>query len=128
MQSLVTAMENQKIARLIHTGGSVHAGGQDEHWTMGRRLLKIFLLIIWKQGLEAKRLEWEVLKKSNLDWTLVRPPRIIKGRSDEKLQVDEKNLASVQVNVENLVEFMLEQLTRIIREILVEIFKALIDK
>lgn len=111
MQYLVSAMERQGITRLVHTGGSVHYGGEDEHWTMGRRLLKLFLVLFWKPGLEAKRLEWEVLKKSNLDWTLVRPPRIIKGKSNTKLQADEKNLASIQINVENLVEFMLEQLT-----------------
>ena len=111
MQHLVAAMEGQSITRLIHTGGAVHSGGEDEHWTIGRRLLKLFLVLFWKPGLDAKRLEWEVLKKSNLDWTLVRPPRIIEGKSSTKLQADEKNLASVQVNVENLVEFMLEQLT-----------------
>lgn len=111
MQSLVAAMEKQNIARLIHIGGAVHAGGTDEHWTIGRKLLRFFLMLIWKQGLETKRLEWEVLKRSNLDWTLVRPPRIIKGKSGKTLQADEKNLASLEVNVENLAEFMLQQLT-----------------
>jgi len=111
MQYLVNAMERQSITRLIHTGGAVHSGGEDECWTLGRRMLKLFLLLFWKSGLEAKRLEWEVLKKSNLDWTLVRPPRIIEGKSDTAVKADDKNLASVQINVENLVEFMLEQLT-----------------
>ncbi len=111
MQFLVAAMESQGITRLVHTGGAVHSGGEDEHWTLGRRMLRLFLLLFWKPGLKAKRLEWEVLKKSNLDWTLVRPPRIIEGKSKSKLHANEKNLASVQVNVENLVDFILEQLT-----------------
>ena len=111
MKSLVDAMERQNITRLIHTGGAVHQGGINEHWTFGRRLLKLMLVLVWKPGLEAKRLEWEVLKKSNLDWTLVRPPRIIRSKSNGILKADEKNLASIHINVENLVEFMLDQLT-----------------
>jgi hypothetical protein len=40
---------------------------------------------------------------------LVRPPRIIKEKRQGHLVADEKNLASVQVNVEDLAGFMLEQ-------------------
>jgi len=68
------------------------------------------LNLVFKPGLIAKHLEWEFLKRSKLEWTLVRPPWITRGKSMENLSVDEKNLASIQVNVEDLVNFMLEQL------------------
>ncbi len=58
----------------------------------------------------AKKLEWEVLKESNIDWTLVRPPRITKGESTGSLIADEKNLARTQVNVADLADFMLDQI------------------
>jgi hypothetical protein len=51
------------------------------------------------------------LKKSNLDWTLVRPPYIVSGKPHGAVAADEKNLAKTRVNVEDLAAFMLEQIT-----------------
>ena len=86
-------------------------GGENENWTMRRRLLRFFLILVAKPNLVAKQLEWEVLKKSDLDWTLVRPPRITEGELTRNVLADEKNLAGMQVNVEDLASFMLEQIT-----------------
>ncbi|MEJ2600446.1 MAG: NAD(P)H-binding protein [Anaerolineales bacterium] len=111
MEDLVAILERNAVKRFIHIGGAVHGGGTNENWTLSRRLLKLYLNIVCKPVLIAKQLEWELLRKSKLNWTLVRPPRIIKGKPEGHLAADEKNLASVQVNVEDLVEFMLEQIT-----------------
>ncbi|UCF64147.1 MAG: NAD(P)H-binding protein, partial [bacterium] len=110
MENLVIALEKQHIKRFIHIGGAVHPGGENENWTMGRRILRLFLQVVWKPGLVAKKLEWEVLKVSNLDWTLVRPPQITKGGSTGKVNADEKNLARTKINVEDLSNFILAQI------------------
>ena len=110
MENLVAILERNGIKRFIHLGGAVHGGGTNENWTLGRRLLKMYLNIVCKPVLIAKQLEWEVLRSSNLDWTLVRPPRIMKEKPIGHLAADEKNLASVQVNVEDLVDFLLTQI------------------
>jgi putative NADH-flavin reductase len=110
MEDLVAILEKNGIKRFIHLGGAVHGGGTNENWTLGRRLLKMYLNLVCKPVLIAKQLEWEVLKRSNLDWTLVRPPRIMKEKPVGLLAADEKNLASVQVNVEDLVDFLLTQI------------------
>jgi len=102
MEDLVAALEKHNIKRLIHIGGAVHPGGENENWTMGRRLLRLFLNLTWKPGLVAKQLEWEVLKVSNLDWTLVRPPQIIKSGSTGKVKANEKYFVSTKINVEDL--------------------------
>ncbi len=107
MENLVSILEKQGIKRFIHTGGAVHPGGENENWSMGRRMIKIYLTLFAKPILEAKYLEWEVLKKSSLDWTLVRPPQIINGASKGELIADEKNLARTKVYVEDLAEFIL---------------------
>jgi putative NADH-flavin reductase len=113
MEDLVAVLEKKNIKRLIHIGGAAHSGGKNENWTFGRRFLLFFLNMVAKPILVAKHLEWEVLKKSKLEWTLVRPPRIAKGKSKGKnLVADEKNLASIQVNVEDLAVFILEQWIR----------------
>jgi putative NADH-flavin reductase len=110
MKDLVTMLERNAIKRLIHIGGAVHGGGTNENWTLGRKFLRFYLNIVCKPVLIAKQLEWEVLRKSNLDWTLVRPPRITKDKPIGHLIADERNLAAVQVNVEDLTEFILNQI------------------
>jgi putative NADH-flavin reductase len=110
MEDLVAILERNAIIRFIHIGGAVHGGGANEKWTLGRRALKLYLNIVCKPVLIAKQLEWELLRKSNLDWTLVRPPRVTTEKRQGHLVADEKNLASVQVNVEDLADFILEQI------------------
>jgi dihydroorotase-like cyclic amidohydrolase len=78
---------------------------------MNRRLLRFFLSLFSKPILVAKHLEWEVLKTSDLDWTLVRPPRITNEEISGKLSADEKNLYSLHVSVGDLTDFILEQIT-----------------
>jgi len=110
MKNLVTALKKQNIKRFIHIGGAAHPGGENENWTMGRRFLRLFLNLVWKPGLVAKQLEWEVLKKSSLEWTLVRPPQITKGGSTGKVKADDKNLPRTKINVEDLSSFILDQI------------------
>jgi putative NADH-flavin reductase len=110
MENLVAAMRRHGIARLIHVGGAVHDGGHDERWSVRRRLLRLVLNLVYKPGLEAKRLEWEVLRQSDLEWTLVRPPRIAPRKPPGELVADESGLPSLQVWVEDLADFILQQL------------------
>ena len=110
MEDLVAILERNAIKRFIHIGGAVHGGGANENWTLGRQILRLYLSIVCKPVLIAKQLEWEVLRKSNLEWTLVRPPRVIKEKRQGHLVANEKNLANVQVNVEDLADFILEQI------------------
>jgi len=109
MEDLIAALEKNSIKRFIHIGGAVHGGGENENWTTGRKFLRLFLNLVWKAGLIGKEQEWEALKKSNMNWTLVRPPRITKGKPKGNLIADEKNLARTQVSVEDLVDFILDQ-------------------
>jgi hypothetical protein len=104
-------MDKHGIKRYIHIGGAVHAGGDNETWLLNRRLLRFFLSLVGRPILVAKQLEWEVLKASDLDWTLVRPPRIANEEAKGNLFADEKNLKSLKVSVGDLTDFILEQTT-----------------
>ena len=111
LENLVAILEKNNIKRYIHTGGAAHLGGENENWSMGRKNLRLVLKIIAKPILRTKHLEWEVLKKSKLDYTLVRPPGIMKKKFKGKgVIADEKNLARIKVNVEDLADFILEQI------------------
>jgi len=111
MQDIVNIMHKNGIKRYIHIGGAAHEGGENENWTFNRRFLRFFLSLFSKQILVAKHLEWEVLKKSNLDWTLVRPPRIANEPASGNISADEKMLNSLKISVEDLTDFILEQIT-----------------
>ncbi len=112
MEQLVVVLEKQNIKRFIHIGGAAHLGGQNERWSIGRRILRLVLSIIARPVLIAKHLEWEVLKKSKLDYTLVRPPGIMKKVFKGKRAVaNEKSLARTKVNVEDLADFVVDQIT-----------------
>jgi putative NADH-flavin reductase len=111
MKDIVRLMDNNNIKRYIHIGGAAHAGGENEYWPFERRFLRLFLNLFGKQILVAKHLEWEVLKTSDLDWTLVRPPRIANEKVSGKISVNERKLDSLKVSVEDLADFILEQIT-----------------
>jgi uncharacterized protein YbjT (DUF2867 family) len=109
MKDIVRIMVKHGIKRYIHIGGAAHAGGENDSWPLNRRFLRLFLMLLGKPILIAKHLEWEVLKLSDLDWTLVRPPRIANEEATGNLSADEKNLKSLKVSVRDLTDFILEQ-------------------
>lgn len=110
IENLLSVMGKNKVKRLIHIGGAAHGGGENEKWSTGRRMLRFFLGLLWKPVLIAKEMEWDVLKKSDIGWTLVRPPGITKGRPRGNVRADEKNLAGTRIDVEDLAGFILEQI------------------
>jgi putative NADH-flavin reductase len=111
MKNIVSAMDKYGIKRYIHIGGAAHQGGEKEVWNFSRKFLRLFLKLFGKQILVAKHLEWEVLKSSDLDWTLVRPPRIANEVASGNLSANEKKLESLKVSVGDLTDFLLEQIT-----------------
>jgi putative NADH-flavin reductase len=111
LKEIVRIMDKNRIKRYIHIGGAVHKGGENETWNFSRKLLRFFLNLVGKQILVAKHLEWEVLKSSDLDWTLVRPPRIANEPASENISVDEKKLKNLKISVEDLTEFILQQIS-----------------
>ena len=111
MKNIVSAMDKYGIKRYIHIGGAAHQGGENEVWNFNRKFLRLFLNLFGKQILVAKHLEWEVLKSSDLDWTLVRPPRIGNEAVSGNISADEKILKTLKINVEDLTDFVLQQIT-----------------
>ncbi len=111
MKNIVSAMDKYGIKRYIHIGGAAHQGGENEVWDFKRKFLRLFLNLFGKQILVAKHLEWEVLKSSDLDWTLVRPPRIVNEATSGTISADEKTLKSLKINVGDLTDFILQQIT-----------------
>jgi putative NADH-flavin reductase len=111
MKHVLHAMEANGPRRIIHVGGAGYAVVEGEEWTLRRRLLRAGLLLFAKPILEAKWLEWQVLKTSSLDWTLLRPPAILARAPAGRLFADERRLPNISVNLFDFADFMLEQAT-----------------
>ena len=111
MKNIVSAMEAAGLKRLIHIGGAGYSVGEDEQWTMKRRLLRGGLLLFAKPILDAKWLEWKILSTSSIDWTLIRPPAISTTAPSGSLVADEKRLPEISVNILDLADFMIQQIT-----------------
>jgi uncharacterized protein YbjT (DUF2867 family) len=111
MKDIVKIMDRNGIKRYIHIGGAAHEGGENEIWNFNRKFLRLFLNLFGKYILVAKYLEWEVLKSSDLDWTLIRPPRIANEPASGNISVNEKKLESLKVSVEDLTDFILQQIS-----------------
>jgi putative NADH-flavin reductase len=111
MKHVLCAMEANGRRRIIHIGGAGYAVVEGEEWTLRRRLLRVGLLLFAKPILEAKWLEWQALKASSLDWTLLRPPAILARAPAGRLFADERRLPNISVNLFDFADFMLEQAT-----------------
>lgn len=111
MEDIVNILDRNRVKRYIHIGGAVHPGGTDEIWSVKRKFLRTFLNLVSNQILITKQLEWEVLKASNIDWTLIRPPRIAKRKASGVISADEKRLESLSISVDDLTDFMLQQVS-----------------
>jgi len=109
MKNLVSILEKSKTQKLIHIGGAAHLGGNNEKWDFQRKFLRVMLLLLSKKILKTKELEWDVLKQSSLKWILIRPPGIVTKKSSGEIIADESYLASLSINVDDLADFILEQ-------------------
>lgn len=77
-QNLVAAMKKHGVSRLVAlSGAGVTVDG--ERKPLGGRLMSGLVSVVVRHVVEAKRREYGVFKTSGLEWTLVRPPRVVDG-------------------------------------------------
>ena len=69
----------------------MHDGGQGETWSVKRRILRVILDIVYRPGLDARD-----------------APRIAPTKPSGQVAANEKNLAGLQIWVEDLADFILE--------------------
>ncbi len=78
MENVTAAMKEHGVRRLVAISG---AGvlTPDDHVTVGRRIVRFLLKLMAKHVALAKEREYEIITAADLDWVLVRPPRIVSG-------------------------------------------------
>jgi putative NADH-flavin reductase len=87
---IVEAMRAEGVRRIVVLGGSsAIAGSLDKQPAMVRWFLRRVLYEgVLKWPSVAQRAQWEALKGSGLDWTMVLPPMLTEGKGRGKFRVD----------------------------------------
>ena len=79
-RALVGAMDRHRVRRLIALSGAGVTMPGERKPIAGRFMSRLVALAV-RHVVAAKELEREVFTESKLDWTLVRPPRVVQGEA-----------------------------------------------
>lgn len=107
MNHISAAMKEHGVRRLVAISG---AGvlTPDDHVTMGRRFVRFLLRLMAKHVALAKEREYEIITATDLEWVLVRPPRIVPGSATGTYRVLPDRVPSPKISQGDVADFMLE--------------------
>ncbi|MEO8274125.1 MAG: NAD(P)H-binding protein [Chloroflexota bacterium] len=102
---LVEAMRAQGVHRLVAlSGAAIPIPG--ERKPLSGLLMSAIVRVAARHVYLAKLREYEVFSRSGLDWTLVRPPRVVEGARTGRVVIGDR-LASSQVTQGDVADAML---------------------
>jgi len=106
-RTLVSAMETAGVKRLVAISG---AGvlTPDDHVTFGRRFVRFLLGVLAKHVAASKEREYAIITASELEWVLVRPPRIVPGPATGTYRVEPDRVPSPKISQGDVAHLMLE--------------------
>lgn len=83
---VLAAMERHGVRRLVGlAGGAVKVAG--ERKPISGRITSALVRLLARNVVEAKQREYEVVSASSLDWTMVRPPRVVEGPATGRVEI-----------------------------------------
>jgi uncharacterized protein YbjT (DUF2867 family) len=106
---LVNSMELHAVKRLVALSGAGIAV-RGERKPLGGRIMSAVVRRMATHVLAAKQREYEVFSASSLDWTLVRPPRVVDGAPTGRLAAGPE-LRGNRATAGDVAEFMVRELT-----------------
>lgn len=108
-RNVVAAMQRTGARRLVAlSGAGITVDG--ERKPLAGRMMSAFVALAVRHVVEAKRREYLVFRDADLDWTLVRPPRVVEGEATGTVRAGPA-LAGRSVTQGDLAQFMVTQLT-----------------
>lgn len=106
MQNITRAMKQHGVTRLVAiSGAGVIVPG--ETVALSRRVVRFFLKRLAGHLAAAKEREYEIVAATDLDWTLVRPPRIVPGPATGRYRVFPDRVPSPRISQGDVAHFML---------------------
>jgi putative NADH-flavin reductase len=106
LEAIIKAMQAHGVRRLVSISGAAVLLPGDQV-TFGRRVVRGVMLTFLKYAVLAKEREAEIIRASGLDWTLVRPPRILPGPPTGKYRVFADRPPSSKISQGDVADFML---------------------
>ncbi len=110
MRDMVAAMKDSGVERIVTLGGAGTVRVEGEAVEFSRKLMLFVFGMISPRIVKAKQLEYEVLRRSGLAWTMIRPPMIAKDESSGGINASADQSVGHKVAVNDLADFMLAQL------------------
>lgn len=114
VRNILAGMAAHGVRRIIVLGASGVASDAAQHQGAGTRLLlKLISATILKEPFRSQREQERQLEASAMDYTVVRPPRLLNGPFTGRYRVQEDGLPShgATINRADVADFMLRQLT-----------------
>ena len=86
---ILAAMGSAGVRRFVGlAGGAVNVPGE---WKpLSGRISTALVRLLARNVVEAKQREFEVVSRSDLDWTMVRPPRVVPGEPTGRVEIGPK--------------------------------------
>lgn len=107
-QNLVRAMGSHGVRRLVAiSGAGITVRG--ERKPLRGRLMSALVRLFVRHVVAAKQREYEMLSTADLDWTLVRPPRVVSGPPTARVHAG-PSLAGRTLTDSDLAQFMVDVL------------------
>lgn len=104
MRNLLAGMDRHGIRRLVGlAGGAVDVPG--ERKPLSGRLTSAMVRLLARNVVAAKQREFAVVHASDLDWTMVRPPRVTPGPPTGRVEVGDR-LHNFRISSGDLAEAM----------------------
>ncbi|MEP7200621.1 MAG: SDR family oxidoreductase [Chloroflexota bacterium] len=107
---ILAAMRQHGVRRFISQSGAGVVDERDEP-SLVRTLIRALLKLSAPHVLADAEQQFALVKASDLDWTMVRVPRLKEGAPTGKYRVGYKPPAGAAVTRGDIAEFMLKQLT-----------------
>lgn len=107
LDNITRAMGEHGVKRLVAISG---AGVllPDDQVTFGRRFVRALVMVFSKHVALAKEREAEIIRKTDLEWVLVRPPRIVKGPATGSYRVLPDRVPSPKISQGDVADLMLK--------------------
>lgn len=109
-ENIMRAMEKHGVERFISLVGAGVDTPQDES-TIGRKFMRGLMKVFARDVLEDAQMHAEQVMASDLEWTLVRPPRLTEGEEQGDYRSGQLSLGpGAKLSRADLADFMVRQL------------------
>ncbi|MDR0232730.1 MAG: SDR family oxidoreductase [Dysgonamonadaceae bacterium] len=107
---VLNTMKEKEIKRyILVTGMGINVPGDKKGFK--DKLMSKIMKMMFPAIILDKQKEYEILSKSNLDWTLVRLPLIVEEPSTGNIKIHNEHVPGKKISSEDLADFLTNQIT-----------------